>query len=230
VSGARGRASCRAGRAAGAWGRAALSACALALAVLAACAAAPADSPAPRERRADAARLMNELMSGKYPIGGPFTLTDPAGKRVALADFKGKLVLLYFGYATCPDVCPTDLAQIGLALRALGAAAEEVQPIFVTLDPRRDTPAVLREYATVFHPRFVSLTGSEEEVRRVATDFKVFFEKVPRPGTSNYAIDHTAYTFLLDREGKFVILFPPGTEAGRMAEMLREQVATRESR
>lgn len=168
---------------------------------------------------------MNELMSGKYPVGGPFTLRDPAGRRVALADFKGKLVLLYFGYATCPDVCPTDLAMIGLALRELGAAADEVQPIFVTLDPQRDTPAVLREYATVFHPRFVALTGTEDEVRRVATDYKVFFEKVPLPDTGTYAIDHTAYTFLLDREGRFVILFPPGTEADRMVYMLREQLA-----
>ena len=198
---------------------------ALAAALLAACASAPTPAPAAPERRADAARLMNELMSGKYPVGGPFTLSDPSGRRVALADFKGKLVLLYFGYATCPDVCPTDLATIGVALRGLGVAADAVQPIFVTLDPQRDTPAVLLEYATVFHPRFVALTGTEDEVRRVATDYKVFFEKVPLPNTSTYAIDHTAYTFLLDRAGRFVILFPPGTEADRMGEMLREQLA-----
>ena len=191
-----------------------------AAALLAACA-----QPPPQERRADAARLMSELMSGKHPIGGPFTLSDPAGRQVALADFRGKLVLLYFGYATCPDVCPTDLATIGMALRELGAAAAAVQPIFITLDPQRDTPAVLREYATVFDPRFVALSGSEDEVRRVATDYKVFFEKVPLAGTKTYAIDHTAYTFLLDREGRFVILFPPGTESGRMVEMLREQLA-----
>jgi protein SCO1/2 len=196
---------------------------ALATAILAGCAVPQEPAPSP-ERRADAARLMNELMSGRHPIGAPFTLRDPDGRRVALADFRGKLVLLYFGYATCPDVCPTDLAQVGLAVRALGAAAAQVQPVFVTLDPQRDTPAVLREYATVFHPRFVSLTGTEDEVRRVATDYKVFFEKVPLPG-GGYAIDHTAYTFLLDREGKFVILFPPGTEADRMGEMLREQLA-----
>jgi protein SCO1/2 len=200
---------------------AALAACAAAL--LAACAAAPAEVPEPRERRADAARLMGELMSGRHPIGAPFTLQDPEGRRVALADFRGKVVLLYFGYATCADVCPTDLGMIGLALRDLGGAAREVQPLYVTLDPQRDTPAVLREYAAAFHPSFVALTGTEDEVRRVATDFKVYFEKVPQPG-GGYAIDHTAYTFLLDREGRFVILFPPGTEAGRMGEMLREQL------
>ena len=191
-----------------------------AAALLSACA-----QPPPQERRADAARLMNELMSGKYPVGGPFTLSDPAGRRVALADFRGKLVLLYFGYATCPDVCPTDLATIGVALRELGADADAVQPIFITLDPQRDTPAILREYAKVFDPRFVALTGTADEVRRVATDYKVFFEKVPLAGTKTYAIDHTAYTFLLDREGRFVILFPPGTEADRMVFMLREQLS-----
>ena len=192
-----------------------------AAALLGAC----ASPPPPEERRVDAARLMNELMSGKYPVGGAFALSDPAGRRVALADFRGKLVLLYFGYATCPDVCPTDLAIIAQALHRLGAAAEEVQPVFITLDPLRDTSAVLREYAAAFHPRFVALTGTENEIRRVATDYKVFFEKVPLPGTKTYAIDHTAYTFLLDREGRFVILFPPGTQADRMGEMLRTQLA-----
>jgi protein SCO1/2 len=191
-----------------------------AAALLVACAAAP-----PAERRADAARLMGELMSGRHRIGGPFTLADPAGRRVALADFKGKLVLLYFGFAACPDVCPTDLAMIAQALRSLGRDEDEVQPLFVTLDPQRDAPAVLREYAAAFHPRFVALTGTEEEVRRVATGFKVFYEKVPLPGTTTYSIDHTAYTFLLDRKGEFVILFPPGTPADRMMEMLREQLA-----
>lgn len=197
-----------------------VAAAAAAAALLAACRDAP-----PPERRADAARLMYELMSGQYPIGAPFSLIDAAGRRVSLADFKGKLVLLYFGFAGCPDVCPTDLAIIAQALRALGASADQVQPIFITLDPKRDTPAVLREYAGAFDPRFVALTGTEEEIRRVATDFKVFYEKVDLPGTNTYAIDHTAYTFLLDREGEFVILFPPGTPAERMVSMLRERLA-----
>jgi protein SCO1/2 len=174
--------------------------------------------------RAEAARLMQELMSGQHPIGAPFTLADPAGRRVSLGDFKGRLVLLYFGFASCPDVCPTDLAVIAHALRSLGPGAEEVQPLFVTLDPQRDTPEVLREYAAAFHPRFVALTGTEDEIRRVATDFKVYYEKVALPGTNTYTIEHTAYTFLLDRKGEFLILFPPGTPADRMLFMLREEL------
>ena len=184
-----------------------------------------AREPPPADRRADAARLMNELMSGTVPVGGPFVLSDPAGRRVALADFRGKLVLLYFGYVTCPDVCPTDLAIIAQTLRDLGDAGDQVQPVFVTLDPERDTPAVLREYAPAFHPRLVALTGTESDIRNVATAYKVFFEKVPMPGTKTYLIDHTAYTFLLDREGRFVSLFPPGTPPGRMVTLLREQLA-----
>lgn len=198
------------------------------MALLAAAAALlPAGGVAQGERRADAARLMGELMSGKHPVGGPFTLSDPAGRRVSLASFRGKLVLLYFGYATCPDVCPTDLAIIGQTLRGLGAQGGDVQPVFITLDPLRDTAAVLREYAAAFHPRMVALTGSEGDIRRVATAYKVFFEKVPLPGTQTYAIDHTAYTFLLDRDGRFVSLFPPGTPAERMATLLREHLHTR---
>jgi len=183
------------------------------------------DPALPPERRAGAARLMGELMSGKHPVGGPFTLADSAGRRVSLADFRGRLVLLYFGFSRCPDVCPTDLVAIAEALRTLGDSAAQVQPVFVTLDPERDTAAMIREYAAAFHPAFVALTGSEAEVRAVATSFKVFYEKVPTQ-TGGYTIDHAAFTFLLDRDGKFATLAPPGTPASRIAEMLREQLAT----
>jgi protein SCO1/2 len=172
--------------------------------------------------RADAARLMSELMSGKAAIGGTFTLADQWGRPTALEDFRGKIVLLYFGYTSCPDVCPADLADIALMLRSLGDRAGEVQPLFVTLDPSRDSAAVLREYVGAFHPAFIALRGSEEETRRVALSYKVFYEKVRRPGTDTYFIDHTAFTFLLDRQGKYVAFFPPGTSAERMAVMVRE--------
>lgn len=181
-------------------------------------------APAPEDPRAGAARLMNELMSGKVPVGGPFTLTDSSGASRSLAEFRGKVVLLYFGFMSCPDICPTDLLAIGKALESLGAPADQVQPVFITLDPERDKPAALRAYVATFHPRFVALTGSESEVRRVATTYKVFYEKVPLPGTSTYTIDHAAFTFLLNRDGKYSGLFPPGTPVERMAVMLREQL------
>jgi protein SCO1/2 len=171
-------------------------------------------------RRADAARLMNELMSGKAEVGGPFTLVDQWGKPRALADFRGKLVLLYFGFASCPDVCPTDLAVIAEAMRLLGAQADAVQPVFVTLDPQRDTSDVLREYVAAFHPRFVALRGSEAQTREVATRYKVFYEKVPQGG--GYSVDHMAFTFVLDRNGRYVAFLPPGTRPDRLAAMVRE--------
>jgi protein SCO1/2 len=162
-------------------------------------------------------------MTGKA-VGRPFTLTDARGKKTALADFRGKLVLLYFGFLSCPDICPTDLMVISQAIKALGADGERLQPLFITLDPVRDKPEALGAYAGSFHPRFVALTGSEAQIRQVASDYKVFFEKVPVPGTASYTIDHAAFTFLLDRDGKYIGLFPPGTSAERMAAILREQL------
>lgn len=167
---------------------------------------------------------MGELMSGKVPVGGPFTLTSQEGRSTSLADFHGTLVLLYFGFVSCPDICPGDLMAIGQAIRSLGADGDKLQPVFVTLDPERDTPDVLRAYVASFHPRFVALTGSEAQVRRVANDYKVFFEKVPVPGAGTYTIDHAAFTFLLDRDGKYIGLFPPGTPPERIAAIVREQL------
>jgi len=183
------------------------------------------DKPPEDAGRADAARFMNDLMSGKAQVGGPFTLEDQYGKKRSLADFRGRPVLLYFGYTFCPDVCPTDLAVIAQTVRTLDAAGNVLQPIFVTLDPERDTREILRNYAAAFHPRFVALRGSEEEVRRVATAYKIYFEKVRPPGSSVYLIDHMAFVFLLDRDGRYVAFFPPGTTAERMAVMVGEALA-----
>jgi protein SCO1/2 len=164
---------------------------------------------------------MTELMSGTAAVGTDFTLDDPDGTPRSLAEFHGKIVLLYFGYTYCPDVCPTDLARIAQAVRSLGPLASQVQPIFVTLDPRRDTPRVLREYAAAFDANLLALRGSDAETRRIATAFKVYYEKRPlEDGT--YLVDHAAFTFVLDRAGHYVAFFPPGTPAGRMAAMIRD--------
>ena len=207
-------------------GRFALAALAIALAAVAGYVTwrpAPADE---EPRRTDAARLMNDLMSGKAPVGGPFTLTDQRGKRVNLADFRSKVVVLYFGYTFCPDVCPTDLYAIAGMIKLLGADGHRVQPVFVTLDPERDTPARLGPYVESFNPRFVALSGSEKETREVATAYKVFFEKVRQPGAGYYLIDHTAFTYVIDAHGKYAGFFPPGTSGERMAVLVRDLLAT----
>ena len=177
----------------------------------------PASAPA----RSDAARLMNELMTGTGPIGGPFQLTDQAGRRVGPAQWRGQLVLMYFGYTSCPDACPTDLGSIAAAIAALGTEGGRVQPVFVTLDPARDTPALLAAYVRNFNPRFVALGGTEQEVRRVALSYKVFYEKVVRPGSDFYLIDHTSFTYVLDTAGQYAGYFPPGTSGERIAAQLR---------
>jgi protein SCO1/2 len=166
-----------------------------------------------------AARLMDDLMWNRGPIGGPFALIDHTGKLRTDEDFRGELLLIYFGYSYCPDVCPTDLQQIGLAVDGLGAGAEAVQPLFITLDPERDTAVHLAEYVPFFHPRLIGLTGSAEQIRRVALAYKVYYAKYP-PDSSDYVIDHSSFIYLVDQAGKYIGFFPPGTTADRMIEII----------
>jgi protein SCO1/2 len=207
--------------------RLALAALVLALAIGVAYTAGRHQPPDQDPRRADAARLMNDLMSGKGIIGGPFTLDDEAGKRVSLADFRGKVVVLYFGYTFCPDVCPTDLHAIATMLESLGADRDKVQPMFITLDPERDTPAKFATYVKSFNPRFVTLSGNERDTRSIATAYKVFYEKVRAEGASYYLIDHTAFTYLIDGQGNYVGFLPPGTSGHRMTSVVRELLETK---
>src|SRR6201996_5052507 len=128
--------------------------------------------------QAAAARMMDDLMYGRGTVGGPFTLTDQTGTKRSDSDFRGKLMIVYFGYTFCPDVCPADLMAITQALDALGPAADGVQPIFITIDPERDNK-VMAEYLRAFHRSFVGLTGSPEEIRKVANAYKAFYAKLP---------------------------------------------------
>jgi cytochrome oxidase Cu insertion factor (SCO1/SenC/PrrC family) len=177
-------------------------------------------SQAQTPEETSAARLMDDLMWNRGPIGGPFALIDQAGNPRTDENFRGKLLLIYFGYSYCPDVCPTDLQQIGLAVDRLGAAGGTVQPLFITLDPERDTAAHLAEYVPLFHPRLIGLTGSAEQIRGVASAYKVYYAKYP-PGSADYVIDHSSFIYLVDENGKYIGFFPPGTTADRMVEIIR---------
>jgi len=185
------------------------------------------DARAEEPQRLDAARLMNDLMTGRGQIGGPFSLTDQRGRPAGPAQWRGKIVLLYFGYLSCPDACPTDLSAIAAAIDALGPLGSRVQPVFVTLDPARDKPEQIGRYAESFHPRFVALSGSEAQTREVAAAYKVYFEKVPARGSDRYSIDHTSFTYVLDVEGNYVGFLPPGTSGVRIAERVREMISSR---
>ena len=193
------------------------------VAVLAAVSLIAGAAPPQEAGREEAARFMSELMGGTAPVGGPFTLQDQYGNSRSLAEFRGSVVLLYFGYAFCPDICPTDLAAMAELVRTLGASGDAVQPVFVTLDPERDTAAVLRSYAAAFHPRLIALRGREQDIRRAATSYKVSFEKV-KLESGNYVIDHMAFIFVLDRQGRYAAFFPPGTSAQRMKPVVSEML------
>ena len=177
------------------------------------------------------AEVMDILMWNREPVGGPFELTDHTGKPRTNSDFCGKLMLVYFGFTWCPDICPTDLQAIGLALDKLGAEGDSVQPLFITVDPERDTAEHLAEYVPMFHPRLIGLTGSTDAIRKVADAYKVYYAKVDPPKENvkedggYYTIDHTAFIYLMDREGNYLGFFPPGTSADRMVEIIRPRLA-----
>jgi protein SCO1/2 len=168
------------------------------------------------------ARLMEDIMWGRAAVGGPFSLVDHTGRRRTLEEFGGKVVLLYFGYTFCPDVCPTDLLAMARAIELLGADGERVQPLFITLDPERDTPQQLAQYAAHFHPRLLALSGTREEVARVAERYRVYFKKVAQRDSPHYLLDHSAYIYLLDTRGQYAGTFPPGTPPERLIPVVRE--------
>ena len=130
-----------------------------------------------------------------------FSLTDQNGKQRTLNDFKGKVVLVFFGYTHCPDVCPTTLSEMTGIMKALGPDADKLQVIFITLDPERDTPELLASFVPAFDPSFIGLTADQATIDKVAKDFKVFAQKVPSKDGKSYTIDHTAGSYVFDQQG-----------------------------
>jgi cytochrome oxidase Cu insertion factor (SCO1/SenC/PrrC family) len=165
--------------------------------------------------------LIEGLLSGRAPVGGPFELTDQTGHRRTDADFRGKLVVLYFGYTYCPDVCPTELQSISLALDKLGAVAEAVQPVFITVDPERDTPARLAEFVASFHPRLIGLTGSLADIKKTAIAYRTFFAKNSATAPGEYSIDHTGFIYLIGKDGHYLGFLPPGASPDEIADAIR---------
>jgi protein SCO1/2 len=173
--------------------------------------------PSPQE-------LIEGLISGRAPVGGPFELTDQAGHRRKDTDFRGKLVVLYFGYTYCPDVCPTELQSISLALDKLGPTAEAVQPLFITVDPERDTPPRLAEFVSSFNPRLIGLTGSVAEIKKTAIAYHTFFAKNAPTAPGEYAVDHTGFIYLVGRDGRYLGFLPPGSSPDAIADAIRARL------
>jgi protein SCO1/2 len=187
----------------------------------------PGQAPEPPER--SAAELMDVVMWGREPIGGPFALVDHTGAPRTDRDFRGKLLLIYFGFTYCSDACPIDLQSIAAALDRLGPLAERVQPLFITVEPDKDTPDQLRSYVAQFHPRLIGLTGDPREIRKVLREYKVYAAKTvqgPAPTQRDDPdVDHSSLVYLIDAAGKYVGYFPPGTAPDRMVEVIRQQLA-----
>ena len=147
-----------------------------------------------------------EVAISPSAVGGPFSLTDQNGRRVTEADFRGKPVLVFFGFTNCPDVCPTALFEMSEVLRRLGPDAEKVNAIFISVDPARDTPEKLRDYLQSFHDRISALTGSQADIDAVTKAYKAYAKRVPLEG-GNYTMDHSAIVYLMDKNGRFVAPF-----------------------
>jgi protein SCO1/2 len=160
---------------------------------------------------------------GTARIGGPFSLIDDAGNPVTDEDFRGRYMLVYFGFTYCPDVCPTSLNRNMQALDLLGEAqAKKVQPILISVDPERDTPSHLKEYVGHFSPDMRGLTGTPEQVAAAAKAYAVYYAKVPGDDPANYLVDHTSITYLMGPDGKFVQHFRHDLPPDEMADQLRK--------
>ena len=173
-----------------------------------------------------AEQLVQALLSGKGPVGGPFELIDHTGQRRTDAEFRGKLLLIYFGFTHCPDACPTELLSISLALEKLGRTAETVQPLFITVDPQRDTPKVLADYVSSFHPRLVGLTGEPAAIKTVAHAYKTYFARSAGGSADNYSIDHTGFIYVVGADGRYRGFLPPQLAPEEIAKAILSQLGS----
>lgn len=174
---------------------------------------------APRQPGREAAVLGGATLPPGVVIGGPFQLVDHNGQAVTEQTYAGTWRLMFFGFTHCPDVCPTELQRLATVLDSLGPRAQRVTPLFVSIDPERDTPSALSAYVELFDPRIVGLTGTPEQIAAVTRSFRVYSAKVPLDGGS-YTMDHSAFVYLMRPDGSFGTLFPPDVPPERITAAL----------
>jgi protein SCO1 len=163
-----------------------------------------------------AQRGVQTISIDKVELGGPFTLTDQNGQKRSDSEFRGKYMLVFFGYTFCPDVCPTTLAVMSAALDKMGAGADRIAPIFISVDPDRDKPDVLKAYLSAFGPRIIGLTGTEEEIAATAKAYRVYVQAHKDEG-ANYTVDHSGVVYLMDPNGKFIANYSLDTSPDMLA-------------
>ncbi len=190
------------------------------------CVAVAAAGPLTGCQKAEAPAFKSiDITGAEY--GRELDLTDADGQARHLADFKGKVVVVFFGYTQCPDVCPTTMVELAQVKKALGADGDRVQGIFVTVDPDRDTAAVLKAYVSNFSPDFVALRGTADETKAAAKQFKVFFAKVPGKTPESYTMDHTAGSYIFDTQGRIRLFTRYGSGAEALTHDLKLLLAQR---
>ena len=162
--------------------------------------------------------------TGTALIGGPFTLTDHTGKQVSDTDLRGRLMLIYFGYTLCPDVCPLSLQVMADGIDALGADAKDVQPLFISVDPERDTAEVMSDYVPHFHKRMLGLTGSPEQIKPVLKAYRVYVSKQEETEPGEYLVNHSSIFYLMGRDGKFIAHFADQVRPTALAAAIRKHL------
>jgi len=167
--------------------------------------------------------LGKSVITGRADVGGPFRLTDQNGKSVSDADFRGRYMLVYFGYSFCPDVCPTTLAVMAQALEKLGGRRGRVVPVFITIDPERDTPKVLADYMKAFGPDFVGLTGSAAAIQDAERKYRVYAVKKPLE-KGNYGVDHSSVLYLMGPDGRLVSFYDEAISPDDLAKELKQKI------
>jgi cytochrome oxidase Cu insertion factor (SCO1/SenC/PrrC family) len=173
---------------------------------------------------------MPAMQSAKALIGGPFALTNQDGQRMTDQDLRGKYMLVMFGYTSCPDICPAELQTMANAMDQLGAKADQVTPVFITVDPERDTVQQVASYVKNFHARFVGLTGTPDEIKQVARAYRVYYAKAEdKKSALGYLMDHSAFIYLMNREGEYVTHFTFATSSEKIAETIEKALADEKS-
>jgi len=164
---------------------------------------------AEKKRVEEELRAKQEKSLGTPALGGPFTLVDQNGRPVTSSTFRGSYMLIYFGFTFCPDICPEELRKMSAVVDCLARAerGKNLQPIFITLDPWRDSVAQMKMYCKEFHPRLVGLTGTPEQIRKVAKEYRVYSSKAPSDAENDYLVDHSIIMYLMDSQGKFLAYF-----------------------
>ncbi|MEZ5648155.1 MAG: SCO family protein [Alphaproteobacteria bacterium] len=173
-----------------------------------------------RIRSANGLAQLTEKVTGTATVGGPYSLIDQEGNRVTERSFPGLYRLIVFGFTSCPDVCPTELQNISDTLDLLGSDVNKIQPLFITVDPERDTPAVMKDFISHFHPRIRGLSGTPEEVAAAAKAFRVYYQKVPTNEPNFYMMDHSTVIYFMDPGGQFLVHFNATTTPKDMADTI----------